>query len=127
MQGASDSDAKLVDPSDIPYKAGRLHDFDDDRIRPINMGLLVAPERPRGFDYGNQWGFTFHRTKLFWVVVVLSLSAGTVYARTRHVCQSFKNEGRFYYGMDVDRCVGVLVREPLASTEQHLAKLDESY
>lgn len=30
------------------------------------------------------------------------------------VCQSFKDTGKFYYGMDVDRCIGVVRSNPLA-------------
>lgn len=96
-------------------------------FRPINIQFNIGNERGcRGIG-DNQYGFRLHRSKLLWVVVMLLLSVGVTYARTQALCQSFRDQGRFYYGMDVNRCVEVLIRQPLATVEGHLARLDQSY
>ena len=94
---------------------------------PINIQINLGNERGLRWSDGNQYGFRFHRSKLLWVAMLLLLSVGVTYARTRVMCQSFKDQGRFYYGMDVGRCVEVLIRQPLATVEGHLAQLDKSY
>lgn len=46
-------------------------------------------------------------------MVSVAVAAGVAYGRMRMVCQSFKDTGKFYYGMDVDRCIGVVRSNPL--------------
>lgn len=89
----------------------------------IQINLHDEFDRPR---------YPVHRggllqSKLFLATVVLAVTLGSAYARTRYVCQSFKQTNKFYYGMSIDRCVGTLIETPLASMEQQLARLNASY
>lgn len=71
--------------------------------------------------------FSLLSSKLFWLVVSLSVAMGVAYGRTRMVCQSFKDAGRFYYGMDVDRCISVVRSNPLAPAASMLEQVNKSY
>ncbi|WP_284245391.1 hypothetical protein [Methylobacterium haplocladii] len=94
---------------------------------PINIhinlgdGAFKAPRRK------DRDGFDLLRSKLFWIIVALSLSMTAAYARTRYVCQSFKDNGRFFYGMGVDRCIGVLIKQPFERVGVQLDLINRSY
>ncbi|WP_146221791.1 hypothetical protein [Methylobacterium sp. B4] len=86
----------------------------------INVGRSEGPANDKK-------PFSLLSSKLFWLVVSLALAAGVAYGRTRMVCQSFKDAGQFYYGMDVDRCIGVVRHNPLAPAASMLEQVNRSY
>ena len=93
-------------------------------MRPISIQINV--NRDEGSSKEKR-PFSLMRSKLVWLLMTLLVSFGLSYARTRTVCQGFKDTGKFYYGMDVNRCIGILIKEPLANVDSQLSKLNINY
>lgn len=98
-----------------------------DHLRPINIQIDLGASDGRRLRRRDEGSFRPFRLKLVWVVVALSLAMAVAYARTRYVCQSFKDSGRFFYGMGVDRCVGVLITQPFDQIGRQLDTINRSY
>lgn len=127
LQKIDDRGQQLANVDDVRRMIERARGQELEQHRPINIQINLGDEMRRRDQRGDKTGFDIRRSKLFWFVVALAISAGSAYARTRYVCQSFRDEGRFFYGMSINRCVGVLIKEPLATIESHLASLNGSY
>lgn len=127
LKSVNDQDKQLVSITDVRRLIEGARSQDLEQLRPISIHINLGDEVRKRERNSDKTGFDIRRSKLFWFVVILALSAGSAYARTRFVCQSFKDEGRFFYGMSVNRCIGALIKEPLATIESHLATLNGSY
>lgn len=60
-------------------------------------------------------------------LLALVLIGGLDLARARYLCERFKADGQFFYGMDVDRCMATAVWTPDLSFETQLAALNATY
>ncbi len=127
LKAVDDQDKQLVSISEVRRLIEGARSQDLEQMRPISIQINLGDQGKQRERSNDKTGFDIRRSKLFWFVVILALSAGSAYARTRYVCQSFRDEGRFFYGMSINRCVGVLIKEPLATIESHLATLNGSY
>ena len=109
--------------------AQRLHPIYDQGATgpappPINIQINLGRDASGGKD---RRPFSFFGSKLVWLAISLAVAFGMTYGRTRMICQGFKETGKFYYGMDVDRCVGILTKNPLSPVEDMLATINRSY
>ena len=126
LKAIDEKGSQLVHIDDVRRLIERARAQDAEQ-RPINIQINLDNVGARGDGKGDRTGFDIRRSKVFWFLVIAVLSAGSAYARSRYVCQNFRDEGRFFYGMSINRCVGLLIKEPLATVEQHLAKVNGSY
>lgn len=69
----------------------------------------------------------FKDIRLHVAVAVIICGALGYYVHNQHACQQLKGSGKFYFGMSVDRCIGVLNRAPLQAFTDPLAALDAWY
>lgn len=88
----------------------------------IHINLGRQDDEPR-----EKRSFSIMGSKLFWLTLTIAISVSMAYYRTRLVCQGFKDTGRFYYGMDVDRCMSIVRGNPLTSVENMLDSVNKSY
>ncbi|GEP01004.1 hypothetical protein GCM10007887_10090 [Methylobacterium haplocladii] len=93
-------------------------------MRPVNIHINVNRD---SLPANGKSGFNIFRSKFVWLLLTLALTTGVGYARTRYMCQGFKDGGKFYYGMDVSRCVGILIQEPFANLDQQLLAINRRY
>lgn len=112
---------------EVQRMIAQARDYPVDGQKPINIQINVDSDNARGRSRKDEAGFAIVRSKLFWIVVALSVSAAMSYARTRSICQSFKDSGRFFYGMGVDRCIGVLIKQPFEKVADQLEAINRSY
>lgn len=104
----------------------RLYNQDASGLEGAPISIQIHVGRSEG-PAKDKRPFSLLSSKLFWLVVSLAVAAGVAYGRTRMVCQSFKDAGRFYYGMDVDRCISVVRSNPLAPAASMLEQVNRSY
>ncbi|GLS46225.1 hypothetical protein [Methylobacterium brachythecii] len=117
----------LLTIDDVQRLIAQSRETFDEHRRPINVQINLGDERRRGRGREDEVGFSLVRSKFVWLVVAISISYGAAYLRTRYVCQSFKDTGRFFYGMGVDRCVGVLMKQPFEQVQAQLETINRSY
>ncbi|GJE56790.1 hypothetical protein [Methylobacterium thuringiense] len=117
----------LFTVEEVQRMIAQTRDYPVDGQKPINIQINVGGDNARGRSRKDETGFAIARSKLFWIVVALSVSAAISYARTRVICQSFKDSGRSFYGMGVDRCIGVLIKQPFEKVADQLEALNRSY